>query len=692
MKKLGKPFRTPDGPKKFSVYVKNDKGNTVKVNFGDPEMEIKRDDPKRRKAFRDRHGCDEPGPRWKPKYWSCKLWSGKPVGKIIKGESEAKTVEPEWVADEEVWNRAKKAAKKGDAESPWALTTYLYKRMGGKIEPKEAATGKAAQPGIRVPFWFYGTEAFVKLHGKRGEASGDKAELPPKATGQADVDAKVQKLLVDTPDLPANALVQALKSQGIELVDTTAEADSATSHGELQRESTGGIAVRATFIESSYRDDGIGPTRFKVALIQEGLGNLKDAFYYTRAALESGIQAFEGKKCFADHPSRSEESDRPERSVRDIVGHFENCRLEEREDGGAILCAELVMLPTPANQWARSLVTHALEYSKRYSGQEFIGLSINASGDARAMPLEQFVKEGDIPSEAKPKLFDALERGIETVRVVDSIRDAVSTDLVTEPGARGKVLELLETERDETMKKKVTGEKVLEAEKEMKAEEMKAEEMKAEEMKAEAEDGEEDHEDVEKDKALILSMIKKHMGKDGEDLDEEAAAAACEAHEAYCEMGQESEEAAKHAAEAMKLAKHMAKKAEAAAKESDAEKGEDEEKVEEAKATESEVKLAARIAFLERKVKTYELAETLDRKLAESKLGRAETDKIRTLIGTPKSESQIEHTIKVFKEAFGMASGSESRPSFASLFVTGTEKQADDVHGAKVNFAECLKF
>ena len=46
---LNNPFRTPDGPKKFSVYVKNEKGNVVKVNFGDPNMEIKRDDPKRRK-------------------------------------------------------------------------------------------------------------------------------------------------------------------------------------------------------------------------------------------------------------------------------------------------------------------------------------------------------------------------------------------------------------------------------------------------------------------------------------------------------------------------------------------------------------------------------------------------------------------------------------------------------------------
>jgi hypothetical protein len=73
--KLNKPFRTPNGPKKFSAYTKNDNGNVVKVNFGDPNMEIKRDDPNRRKNFRARHNCDNPGPKWKARYWSCKMWS-----------------------------------------------------------------------------------------------------------------------------------------------------------------------------------------------------------------------------------------------------------------------------------------------------------------------------------------------------------------------------------------------------------------------------------------------------------------------------------------------------------------------------------------------------------------------------------------------------------------------------------------
>jgi sulfite reductase beta subunit-like hemoprotein len=86
-KKLNKPFRTPGGPKKFSVYVKNDKGNIVKVNFGDPGLSIKRDNPARRKNFRARHNCDNPGPKWKARYWSCRNWeAGRSVSDNLKGK------------------------------------------------------------------------------------------------------------------------------------------------------------------------------------------------------------------------------------------------------------------------------------------------------------------------------------------------------------------------------------------------------------------------------------------------------------------------------------------------------------------------------------------------------------------------------------------------------------------------------
>ena len=71
--KLNDPIR--GGSKKFYVYVKNEKGNVVKVSFGDTTgLSIKRDDPKRRASFRARHNCDNPGPKWKARYWSCYQW------------------------------------------------------------------------------------------------------------------------------------------------------------------------------------------------------------------------------------------------------------------------------------------------------------------------------------------------------------------------------------------------------------------------------------------------------------------------------------------------------------------------------------------------------------------------------------------------------------------------------------------
>jgi len=70
---LGKPMRGDS--KKFKVYVKNPKtGKVVKVNFGAKGMNIKKNNPKRRAAFRARHNCANPGPRTKARYWSCRKW------------------------------------------------------------------------------------------------------------------------------------------------------------------------------------------------------------------------------------------------------------------------------------------------------------------------------------------------------------------------------------------------------------------------------------------------------------------------------------------------------------------------------------------------------------------------------------------------------------------------------------------
>jgi hypothetical protein len=72
---LNKPSANTDGASKSKVYVKDPKtGNVKKVNFGDPDMKIRKSNPGARKSFRARHNCDNPGPRTKARYWSCRKW------------------------------------------------------------------------------------------------------------------------------------------------------------------------------------------------------------------------------------------------------------------------------------------------------------------------------------------------------------------------------------------------------------------------------------------------------------------------------------------------------------------------------------------------------------------------------------------------------------------------------------------
>ncbi|NCX04402.1 MAG: hypothetical protein EBW68_01300 [Actinobacteria bacterium] len=70
---LNKPFRTPGGPRKFAVYTKGENDNVIKVGFGEPGMRINNNDPKKSRSFRKRMRCDNPGPRWKARWWSCNV-------------------------------------------------------------------------------------------------------------------------------------------------------------------------------------------------------------------------------------------------------------------------------------------------------------------------------------------------------------------------------------------------------------------------------------------------------------------------------------------------------------------------------------------------------------------------------------------------------------------------------------------
>ena len=138
--KLNKPFRTPGGPKKFSVHVRNAKGNIVKVNFGDPKMEIKRDDPDRRKNFRARHNCADKTDKTKAGYWSCKMWEkGKSVSSYLKDDFD--TSLKQMIAEKKLTKDQTK--KRDDLASELLSDKDFNKRYGKKDNIRPRAKNKS---------------------------------------------------------------------------------------------------------------------------------------------------------------------------------------------------------------------------------------------------------------------------------------------------------------------------------------------------------------------------------------------------------------------------------------------------------------------------------------------------------------------------------------------------------------------
>lgn len=315
--------------------------------------------------------------------------------------------------------------------------------------------------------------------------------------------------------------------------------------------------------------------RFKVVLIQEGLGNLGSCYYYSRQSLESAISLFEGAKCFANHPDRIEMQTRPERDIGDIVGHFENIVLVET-NGRAELQGELVLLDDVKAQEVSARFKHALEFNQKYPDKEFIGLSINAFGDSKSMSIDEAIKLA--PESAKEKLREAKSKNINQVSYCTSFEKAVSCDVVTTAGAGGKITNLIEAEN---MKKR-SGMK------------------EADEVTTPAAG----HDDKAQDIELIKSMIDKYAKGDASDEEKatvEKMLQACKAKESDKEMTDE-EKAKKEADEAAK-------------KETDEKSAKE---AEEAK-TES-AKLLGRVAMLEAELNQTKLEKHVSKKMLECKL------------------------------------------------------------------------
>jgi len=214
---LNKPFRLPSGSKKkFGVYVKNDKGNIVKVTFGDPNMSIKRDNPERRKAYRARHGCDNPGPKWKANYWSCKMWSAKPVSKITSscGKPNCGSVN-----EEEITLEADIQAKN---KGLWYNIQQKKKRMGKNYRP--AKPGSPDRPTEEALKKAQGSDYLNEEYDWDGKTEFDQNEflkLDPTLAQVAELPDDPEEMKYHTEDTADMALAQfeVIRDSAIEIIE-----------------------------------------------------------------------------------------------------------------------------------------------------------------------------------------------------------------------------------------------------------------------------------------------------------------------------------------------------------------------------------------------------------------------------------------------------------------------------------------
>lgn len=581
--------------------------------------------------------------------------------------------------------------------------------------------------GIAVSQWFWASAVPAYSVAPKKE---DPPEETPSSLDQSQIDDDINQILAQNSQMNASTFLNVLKSKGYKLSkealdarakpkeytkemkvpeqsdgkpttlkvpeDSAHEADASSSHPEatragVKKESVKEITFRSRFIEAAASDDGIGPTKFRVVLLQEGLGNLKDAYYYTKESLKSAISVFEGKKIFADHPSLTEEQTRPERSVKDVLGHFENCRYEETKDGTGQLVADVSVLPDKPYEWARALMRHAVQFGSKYPDKDFVGLSINAQGEAEPKEIAAFQKDYPVTESSAIKLQQAIKEGLSEIRVVNAISEAISCDLVTEAGAGGKILNILESEA-KTKNKKKDATAVVEASKKKTLKEKKMDDKKVE-------DGAPEHKDEAQDIELIKQMLDEYVGKG--DHAEETMKQAKEAYEAACAEGLPKEEAMKCAGSALKMAAIMKKKAEAAkadgkdgadqkddGKKSDEgdDDGDEDDKKESDKKVESVViGLKAENAALKEKLAGIEVEKYIDSKLAESKLTRENTKKFREAAGEIKNKKDFDTKFKVWITAKEATHGEVD----SSLWEM-PEKSSTGKSSEALNFADCV--
>lgn len=188
----------------------------------------------------------------------------------------------------------------------------------------------------------------------------------------------------------------------------------------------------------SFREaktDDAGKKSYPVVIISQGMGNLADRNYYTKEAIESGPAVYEGKQAYYDHPTPDDERQRPGRSVKELCGHYENCKVSKDKDGLAILVADFVPMK---NSEVVDLIEHEIEFRKKYKDDKhFVGISINGDGEGSQMAYDDFVKEVS-PSKLEMEKISQVEG--QKINVITKFTEALSADFVTAAGAKGRIL------------------------------------------------------------------------------------------------------------------------------------------------------------------------------------------------------------------------------------------------------------
>jgi hypothetical protein len=601
---------------------------------------------------------------------------------------------------------------------PTHISTYPLSKGGSlsMTQPKEAS--KEGGPGSGPQGGGGGKPNVIAHYTYSGPRYTAGLKLPKEEPKTATAHATTQSPANDVKSKNDAELKrrQASMYQSAGMLSHKSEADSGSSNSQVLRsnknqeksetKSKGEFTIRTRFSEANTIPTS--GSRYRVVLIKEGMGNLRDCFYYSKECLQNSVQIFEGKKAFIDHPSSMEEEIRPERSTKDICGYYENVEYALDADNRGMLLADLCLGTDPSFDWTRSMLNNSIEYSKKFPDSDFVGLSINASGNANEVPIEQFLRETDVPKSVLPKLHEAQTQGIMMIRVVSQLKDAVSCDLVTEAGAGGRILKMIEQEKKPMGFPDKKDDKAVDKETEKKESGLEKE--------AKAHEGEDpaaaDHADADQDKELFASMIKQYLGDDHAD-NGEAMEMGKHAYECSKEAGMEHEAALEAAGKHLQMASAIGKKmsskqaapTEAVEKETtEAKESDDADKsAEPAPATDPKKKVeierhyeAARKEILTLKGenarltelnKKYELRDYLEKKLKECGEATSLTKKFREALSSFKSKEQIDSEFKTFmKGAQAVAAGYDG-VGYSFMEKSSMTTQSKKAEGS---FSDCL--